>query len=392
VSSAIGPAARNFGAATSDHDFGVPDHGECLVTTTSFMTHSSQKPDEHETTIRDKPMHILLLASASALLLAAPLAAAQTSATEPPPAAAPAPAPVYTPTSLEAQPGLPRTPDGRPDFQGAVWATNFFPVFEASPMSPNLVVSEAEAKKMVDVMVAGMAKIPDFNIDPEAGDIIGNTDGLPLVRGERRTRLVVLPADGKLPILPGLVKAASIGDKMDDYEQRPGSERCLVLAGSPPAFATISYNRLQFVQTPTHVVIHNENGDEARIIPFATEHKPAGPRSWFGDSIARWDGDTLVVETIRQQNSERVRGLFSKFLVNEDATVIERFTRLSNTELLYQFTVEDPKVYSAPWLAEYSFYSTDTGMFPSACHEHNYSLPNILLGQRMADLRGPKKN
>ena len=73
------------------------------------------------------------------------------------------------------------------------------------------------------------------------------------------------------------------------------------------------------------------------------------------------------------------------------AKVIERFTRLSKDELLYQFTVEDPKVYTAPWLAEYSFHASNTGMFPSPCHEHNYSLPNILLGQRMADLKAPKK-
>ena len=72
--------------------------------------------------------------------------------------------------------------------------------------------------------------------------------------------------------------------------------------------------------------------------------------------------------------------------------MIERFTRLSTDELLYQFTVEDPKIYTAPWLGEYSFYSTDTGMFPSPCHEHNYSLPNILLGQRVADLRGAKED
>jgi hypothetical protein len=98
-----------------------------------------------------------------------------------------------------------------------------------------------------------------------------------------------------------------------------------------------------------------------------------------------------VVETIRQPEMTAKRGLFSGFLVNPDATVIERFTRLSQGELLYQFTVIDPKAYSAPWLAEYSFYSTTTGMFPSPCHEHNYSLPNILLGARVADARAAAK-
>lgn len=329
----------------------------------------------------------LLLASAFAI---APFASAQTPQAQPTAAA-----PVYTPTSLAAEPGLPRTPDGHPDFQDVVWATNFFPVFEASPLAASLVVSEAEARKIVDTMVAGMTSIPDFQIDPEASDIIGGTDGLPLVRGERRTRLIVLPANGKLPIAPEAKKLtagsdATAGGK-DDYERRPAGERCLVLSGNPPVHAVVSYNRLQLIQTPAHVVIHSENGDEARIIPFATEHKAPGPTSWFGDSIARWDGDTLVIETIRQNPKERIRGLMTKFIVDEDARVIERFTRLAKNELLYQFTIEDPKVYTAPWLGEFSFYSTDTGMFPSPCHEHNYSLPNILSGQRVADAKAARK-
>ncbi|HOZ26992.1 MAG TPA: hypothetical protein PK080_06510 [Hyphomonadaceae bacterium] len=329
-----------------------------------------------------------LLLPISLFLLATPFAAAQPS--QPPPAEPP---PAYTPTSLAAEPGLPRTPSGQPDFQGVIWATNFFPVFESSPMLKTLVVSEAEGKSFVDTMVGGIMKNPVFNIDPEGHIIIGGTDGLPLVRGERRSRLIVLPADGKVPLTPEARKIISASsDEMDDYEQRPSGERCLVLSGSSPSHATISYNRVQFIQTPDHIVIHGENGDEARIVPFAERHPPTGPTSWYGDSIARWDGDTLVVETIRQPQGEAVRGLFQKFLVNADAKVIERFTRLAKDELLYQFTVEDPKAYTTPWLAEYSYHASTTGMFPSPCHEHNYSLPNILLGKRMADLRGVKRD
>lgn len=323
-------------------------------------------------------------------LLSSPAAMAQHPAVA---ASAPAAGQTYKPTSLKAAPGLPRTPDGHPDLQGVVWATNFFPVFEASPLAGNLVVSESESKTFVDKMVAGIMSSPDFNIDPEGHVIIGETDGLPIVRGERRSRLIVLPPDGKVPLTAEARKlVAPTADEKDDYEQRPSGERCLVLGGAPPAFATISYNRVQFIQTPEHVVIHAENGDEARIIPFAGQHRTHGFSSWYGDAIARWEGDTLVIETTAQRQSEAVRGLFSKFLVNSQATVVERFTRLSEQELLYQFTVEDPTAYIAPWLAEYSYFAADSGMFPSPCHEHNYSLPNILLGQRMADLRSSRKN
>ena len=318
-------------------------------------------------------------------LLATPLAIAQAAPT----ADAPATSQAHSPTSLVPEASLPRTPDGRPDFQGVVWATNFFPVFATNPMTPDLVVSELEAKRIVDTMYSGMVGFIEKSIDPEAAHIMGDTDGLPIVRGERRTRLIVLPADGTLPLTAeakAIVDAADKAeDKKDDYEQRPSGERCLVLSGNPPTHAVISYNRLQFIQTPDYVVVHSENGDEARIIPFSTEHKPPGPRSWYGDSIARWEGDTLVVETIRNNPLDRVRGLMTKFVINEDAKVIERYTRLSNKELLYQFTIEDPKAYSAPWLAEFSFYTTTTGMYPSACHEANYSLPNILMGARVTE-------
>ena len=78
------------------------------------------------------------------------------------------------------------------------------------------------------------------------------------------------------------------------------------------------------------------------------------------------------------------------YIVNADARVIERYTRVSQDELLYQFTVEDPKVYSAPWLAEFSFFKAPFRMHPFACHEGNYSMSNILRGQRVIDARAEK--
>ena len=321
----------------------------------------------------------ILIAATIAL---APIALAQTAATDPF---------AHSPTSLQPTEALPRTPDGKPDFQNVVWATNYFPVFEATPMSSSLVVPEDEARRIVATTFAGMQPFLEESIDPEAHVIMGETDGLPIVRGERRTWLIVLPATGKLPLTDEARQIAKATDTTDgpkdDYEQRPAGERCLVVSGVPPIHAVISYNRQRMIQTPTHVVIHNENGDEARIIPFAAEHSAPGPRSWYGESIARWEGDTLVIDTIRTPPQERVRGLFTKFVINEDARIIERYTRLSMTELLYQFTIEDAAAYSEPWLAEFSFKASDTGMFASPCHEHNHSLPNILLGQRMADTR-----
>jgi hypothetical protein len=325
--------------------------------------------------------------AALALLCLAPVSVAQTQA-------APTSAPVvYVPTSLSTEPGLPRTPDGRPDLQGAVWAVNFFPVFEATPMSAALTVPETEAKKMVDTMIAGFMKSVGntLELDPEAEGLLTGVDGLPIVRGGRRTRLVVMPADGKVPMKPEVRKEISSSNPMaigslDHPEQRPINERCLALNARPPMATPISYVRFRFIQTPTHMVLHSEDGDESRIIPFASEHPPAVTPNWLGDAIARWEGDTLVVETIRSPKQGRIRG-FNNFVVTPDSKVIERFTRLSRDELLYQFTVEDPDIYTGPWLAEYSFFNAKTGMFPGNCHAGNYSLPNIMRARVVADER-----
>jgi hypothetical protein len=339
--------------------------------------------------------HRLACLTIAAAAVLAPLATAQTPPPAPTAPAAPQQPPVYVPTSLAAEPGLPRTPDGHPDFQGARWTTTFFPVFAATPMATSLVISEAEAKKMADMMVQGMlaSNDPNIKVDPEIPELMKHTSGLPVVRGERRTRLVVLPADGKIPWVQAARAEANALDwskiPTDNPENRPSSERCTALAGLAPLPVAAGLNPLEFIQSRGYVVIHTEFGDESRIIPFTDKHGAAALQPRLGDAIARWDGDTLVIETINPPPQDRIRGQ-PKLVVGVNSKVIERFTRLSKDEMLYQFTIEDPTAYSAPWLAEYPLQRTDTRLFPYACHEGNYSLPNILSAQRVADARAAK--
>ena len=309
---------------------------------------------------------------------------------------------IYRPTS--PNPGHvfepPRTPEGRPDFQSVVWAANHFAMMEAVPMMlpPDLVLSEEKAKQAFDRMMAIFLNNPMIKAvietDPEASALLTETEGLPIVRGERRTRLLVVPADGKLPYTPEARRHAAgemtrmAATRSDNPEERTVGERCIALGGKPPMAMMSSLHPRQFIQTANHILIHSEYGDEVRIIPFSPAHGPAALRRPMGDSIARWDGDTLVIETTAFQEGDTLRGAFPLgLIVNPDAKVIERYTRVSEDELLYQFTIEDPKVYSAPWLAEYSLYRAPFRMFPGGCHEANYSLSNILRGQRVADAR-----
>jgi hypothetical protein len=129
------------------------------------------------------------------------------------------------------------------------------------------------------------------------------------------------------------------------------------------------------------VVILTEYGPDLRIIPFTDKHGPLLQASALGDAIAHWEGDTLVVETIGLPDKDALRP-FPTFFVPSTAKVIERYTRVSKTELLYQYTVIDPSIYTAPWLAEYSLFAAPKPLYEFACHEGNYSLPNILAGAR----------
>jgi len=277
---------------------------------------------------------------------------------------------------------VPRAPDGRPSLEG-VWASNALLVMEATPRTPRLVAPEAEAKALAAAAAEQMADGFDRGLDPEAPAMLRALDGFPVVRGERRTRLVVEPADGKVPYTPDARRELQRPPRpsFDNPEDRPTPERCLSGVGTPP-MTTLNYaTRLRIVQTRDHVVLHMEYGDDVRIVPFAAAHAPRAITSQLGDSIARWEGDTLVIETVGQPDANR-RHNFPTLLVPAEATVIERLTRVSRTELDYQFTVVDPKTYAAPWLGEFSWFRTGQPMYEHACHEGNYSLPNILAGAR----------
>jgi hypothetical protein len=103
----------------------------------------------------------------------------------------------------------------------------------------------------------------------------------------------------------------------------------------------------------------------------------------MGDSVGWWEGDTLVVETTNFNPKGTLVGtLFGQFAYRPESIVRERFTRTARDELLYQFTVEDPVIFSRPWRAEMSFRPTKGPIYEYACHEGNYAVANALAGAR----------
>ena len=286
--------------------------------------------------------------------------------------------------TAEAQPrGHASSTRPNPSIEGN-WRVNFIIPMEATPKTPQLVVSEKDAKAVAATAGAAMAEMFIKGLDPEFPVLVTQSDGLAIVRGQRRTRAVVLPADGKLPYTAAArkeVEGKPPDGSSDNPEQRPNAERCLVGDGQPPLSSFALDSHIQIIRTRDQVVIHIEYGDDVRIVPLNKAHAPKVLWSRLGDSIGHWEGDTLVIETVGLPDSDRVR-IAPTLLVPGDATVIERLTPLSNRELLYQFTVVDPKTYTAPWLGEFSWFRTDKPMYEHACHEGNYSLPNVLAGAR----------
>ena len=150
-------------------------------------------------------------------------------------------------------------------------------------------------------------------------------------------------------------------------------------------------NTYQFVQTENYVMILVEMVHDARIIPIfdspeqARAHRrPVVLEQWFGDSVGWYENDQLIVETV---NIHPLQLGQSSIPITKEGRIIERFSRYSEDEVFYQFTVEDSNIYSQPWTAELSFYGTNgEGLYEYACHEGNYAMPGILAGARRLEM------
>jgi hypothetical protein len=201
-----------------------------------------------------------------------------------------------------------------------------------------------------------------------------------------RTSLIVDPASGRIPPLtPEAQKreaaraAAMKGRAFDDPESRPLGERCIIWPHEGPPMLPAPYNNvIQIFQTPEYVIILQEIIHNARIIPLDRHsHLSPSVRQLSGDSLGRWEGDTLVVETTNFTGKTRFQGS------TETLRVIERFTRADADTIDYRFTVDDPDTWTKPWTAAIPMMKIDDSrLFEYACHEGNYDLGNILRSAR----------
>jgi hypothetical protein len=216
------------------------------------------------------------------------------------------------------------------------------------------------------------------------------------VDGKKRSSLIIDPEDGRVP--PAVPRdnaagargrgGAGFANQYDNVKNRPVSERCLVGFGStsgPPMMPVLYNNNYQIVQTPDAVMILVEMVHDVRVVRMNGTHEPPRIRRWLGDSIGRWEGDTLVVDTTNFSNKTRFRGS------SENLHVIERFQRVDQNTILYRVTVDDPTVWTRQWTMEYPFVAAEGPVYEYACHEGNYAMEDILGGARRMESEAAKK-
>ena len=300
---------------------------------------------------------------------------------------------------------VPRTPDGRPDLQGNWSNATLTPLQRPSGRAPVLTweeVASIEQGRESIVIERSEASDPDREAPP-----LGGTDPIcidaptscynevyidpgtrvAVVNGEPRSSLVTMPANGRVPSLTaeGRERSAESWElnrqfgQYDHPEVRPIAERCLVSFGSnaaPPMLPNGWYNNnYTIVQTPDHVLIMAEMVHDARIIRIGDGPRlPAHIRPWLGDSWGHWEGDVLVVETTNLHPLQTY--------TSENMRVIERFSRVAEDALLYEFTIDDPTTYTEPWGGQVPMKALGDQLYEYACHEGNYALSNILKGAR----------
>jgi hypothetical protein len=341
-----------------------------------------------------------------------------------------APLQAQTPAKAPGKPWVaPRTPEGKPDLQGN-WSNETQTPFERLKKG-GLTLTEEQAtalEKRAQLVEEFRDQPTDPNAPPPpkggeialsppgeqtfveqiavaAGGAVGGYNGFWLDPGHRviridgvpRSSIIVDPPDGRIPAMTPagkqrMAERMALGRKYGEFdgpELASLSDRCLTSFGSnagPPMLPNYFYNNnYTIVQTKDHVMIMTEMVHDVRIIRMdATKHVPPQVRPWFGDSIGRWEGDTLVVETtnIHPIQLEQTSPLWPYRGASEKLKVTERFTRTGPDVLHYKFTVEDPETFTAPYSGELPFNRIDENLHEYACAEGNYALPGMLAGAR----------
>jgi len=292
----------------------------------------------------------------------------------------------------------PRTEYGQPDL-GGVWNfSSFVPLQRPAQFADKAFLTQEDIAAIAAQTEAGLEALNNIGVGGYNTFWMENAGA-----GDNRTSLITYPENGRLPETvegvpvqigglgpdePGTrpVRMTVGGIAKDGPEDRGTSERCIVGFNSGPPFMPNLYNNnVQLIQGEDHVVIMTEMIHDARIVPLdGRDHIDDSIRQWSGDSRGYWDGDTLVVET---RNFNDLTQSFSVFGSAYDKLLTERFTRVDEFTVNYEFTVDDPSTFKDKITVMVPMAKVDGLMYEYACHEGNYGMVNILRGERMEEQR-----
>src|SRR2546430_5514825 len=348
---------------------------------------------------------VLLLGGLRALAGQAP-PAKPASGARPPSAVPSTPAP-KRPASRKAW-VPPRTPWGDPDLQGVWNDATSTPLQRPSTRAGKDVLSDEEANEFQQELAFELTRDrrdggPEADVNRAYNDHWMDARRLKIT-ADRRTSLIVDPADGRIPPLVPLSperqharaeRAAANARFNAGMPQGPEEMslpvRCIIRTDSPPYLPTIYNNDFQIFQSPGFVVIAPEMIHSARIIPLdGRPHLGKNLRQWLGDTRGHWEGNTLVIETTNFRTDD---GVIFQNANPETYRIIERFTRIGPTQISYEFTVSDPTTWTKPWTARIPWNRIDPQeqMYEYGCHEDNYDEIHFLSGARSREKRGETK-
>jgi hypothetical protein len=298
--------------------------------------------------------------------------------------------------SVAGQSAKPRTPWGAPDLQGTWSFATVTPLERPADVSKEFLSAAeiAEIERKAVIAATDEARGADA-----ARDVAGAYNDFWWDRGTRvagrRTSLIGDPENGRMPLLtPEARKWADSPEARMIQETRRGNfpaasyedtdlwDRCLT-RGVPIVPGPYN-NNMQIIQTPTHVVIHHEMVHDARIVPLDKRpHLSSTVSQWFGSTRGYWEGETLVVETRNLSPKQELP--FEPRMPASGMALTERFSRSADGTLHYEFTVNDPKIYTRPWTAILQMTKSEGEIFEYACHEGNHAMGGILKGSRLLE-------
>ena len=285
---------------------------------------------------------------------------------------------VWDPTQPRPEP--PRTPWGDPDLQGYWLNVAYTPLQRPAELAGKPLYPPQEA---IEGFQRGVTT--DAGVDPATVHYdwteFGMDNWQSPIRPNRRTSLVVAPADGRIPALTPAGQARS-AEQQRRYtlESRGLYERCIQGNQGPPRVPFLqNTGQSQIVQTRDYVILLTQANSDVRIFHLDdSPHAPGNIRSWVGDSRAHWEDNTLVVETTNFHGKRKWKG------ATDNLHLLERFSRVADDTLLYEATMTDPMTWETPWTLEVPWPMMDPpGLFEFACHEQNYGIINVLKGARI---------